>query len=198
MQTNTNFILLCCGIVGPIIFMTACLIIGQAIPGYSASSDFISFMTVGSHGWMERLNETVSSALVIIFALALIAKHRRLGMVTLLAGVTGVATALFPTSTEFWPGMLHRLFAGALFISLFGLIILSLKFIKSQKWKFFSLGIIFVTFLSILPAVIFNPGFKGVLQRVAVFSVQIWVMCFALYFVKKSLKQQSAELVNQQ
>lgn len=192
-----NLILLLCGVVGPVVFMAACLLIGQSIPGYNATQNFVSFMTTGEYGWMERTNEVVAGMFVIAFGLGVKKINKALSNLVLIAGFLALTTAIAATSTELWPGLLHRIAAAGFFITVVVLVVRSVKFIKTSIWKLYSHATLIIITTTIIWAVSFNPSFKGVLQRVSIFTIQLWFISFAIYFFKKSIKSQP-ELVNQQ
>lgn len=200
MQSNNNLvnlILLLCGVVGPAIFMTACLLIGQSIPGYSATQNFVSFMTTGEYGWMERTNEVVAGLFIIAFGLGIKKFNKTLSKLVLAAGILALTTAIAATSTELWPGLLHRIAAAGFFVTVVVLITRSVKSIKTSAWKLYSHTTLIIIMIPILWAISLNPSFKGILQRVSIFAIQLWFISFAVYFFKKSTKSQP-ELVNQQ
>ncbi|HYL41844.1 MAG TPA: DUF998 domain-containing protein [Ktedonobacteraceae bacterium] len=56
------------GIIGPLFFVLVFTIDGFLTPGYSAMRDVVSFLELGSNGWIQRLNFMLTGLLLILFA----------------------------------------------------------------------------------------------------------------------------------
>lgn len=192
-KINTSEILFALGVVTPFIFIAVCIFGGNVIAGYDARTDFISFMMVGEMAWIEKTNEIVCGLLFMLFGLGVLRfGDRRSGMLVLGAGAAGFLSAASPTSADIWVGMSHRIFAGVFFILVFWLMWESATKAKNAKWRLFSAISLVVIVCAILWAVIFYVDFKGVLQRVSVFTMQIWLSAFAAKYLLTSLKKRKA------
>lgn len=65
--SNTQRLLLWAGIIAPILFALVFLIDGFLKPGYSAYSEAISYLEVGSYGWIQRVNFLLIGLLLLAF-----------------------------------------------------------------------------------------------------------------------------------
>jgi len=83
------------GILGPITFVVIFVVLGQVTPGYSAVSQVISNLELGSNGWIQQLNFLQMGALITVFAVGfkeamLGVIHRRLGLASALLVLSGL------------------------------------------------------------------------------------------------------------
>lgn len=91
------------GIIGPILFWLALIVLGQTQSAYSALQSDISLLSLGANGWIQTVNFVVFGLLVMIFQTGLqraVAPRRAWGALNILAlafGLGLLAIAVFPT-----------------------------------------------------------------------------------------------------
>lgn len=91
------------GIIGPILFWLALILLGQTQSAYSALRSDISLLSLGANGWIQTVNFVVFGLLVIIFQTGLqraVAPGKAWGTLNVLAlafGLGLLAIAVFPT-----------------------------------------------------------------------------------------------------
>src|SRR5216683_1375996 len=116
------------GIIGPILYTLVFTLDGAFRPGYSAINVAVSFLLLGSNGWIEIANYIVLGLLLIVFALGFLqwrsavitaGWRRAITALLVLSGLGFVMTGL-PTSLAAL-GSLSGLFSPALPPSLGGL-----------------------------------------------------------------------------
>ena len=68
--------LLWAGIIAPILFATIFTVDGALTPGYSAYNEAISYLDLGTYGWIQRANFIIFGVLLIAFTIGYV-KHIR-------------------------------------------------------------------------------------------------------------------------
>lgn len=138
------------GIVGPLFFMVVLLIDGWLTPGYSAMTEVVSFLEVGSTGWIQCLNFVLTGLLFILFASGFFQWMRSqsssgwLSVTTVLIALSGVGMIMAGLILPEAPGatqitvrwILHTIAFSMVFLPL-GLACLFVggKFIRTAGWR---------------------------------------------------------------
>lgn len=104
------------GIIGPILFWSVLIVMGQTQSDYSAFRHDISLLVLGANGWAQTANFVSFGLFVMVFQAGLqraVAPGKALGAINILALASGlglVAVAIFPTDrTGTWTihGVIH-------------------------------------------------------------------------------------------
>lgn len=92
-------LLLTCGVVGPLLFITVFLIEGALRPGYRPWRHFVSLLALGDRGWIQVANFLVCGSLVLAFALGITRVLDSVALPVLFAlfGAGLIASGLAPT-----------------------------------------------------------------------------------------------------
>ena len=213
-QSVTARILVACGAVGPLLFLTLLLIEGATRPDYSAWHHFGSLLTLGEQGWMQITNFIVCGVLVLCFAIGLrlvlrSGKGATWGSILLgLFGLGLVAVGFFvtdPVAGQGYPpggaithtlhGRMHDLFTLLMFISLpVACFVLARRFAGDPAWRGWALysvvtGILVFVFFEATSIVATNlhtnDATVGLLQRISMFIGWGWISLFALQLLCK-------------
>jgi len=147
---NIQRLLLWTGIIAPILFAIVFMIDGFLKPGYSAYSEAISYLEVGTYGWIQQANFLLLGLLLSAFLVGYIQRMRPiLGQGWLYAGCTFLALSdlgwilagLFIPNTflapQFgWPAVLHQVAFDMVFLPLtIAWVILGVKFVLTRGWR---------------------------------------------------------------
>lgn len=208
-------LLLACGVIGPLFFITVFLIEGATRPDYSPLRHPISSLSYGDWGWMQRTNFVITGLLLFAFAIGFrrvlrssngsVWGPRLIG----LAGIGLIGAGIFiadplngyPPGTPLIPtertvhGVLHDLFGVPVFLGLpIACFVFRRQFARmgERKWAVYS-GI---NGLAMLIAFVFTsmglnqvPGFAelaGLFQRLTVTIGLTWIASLAIHFMKIS------------
>lgn len=188
-----------CGVIAPIFFVLMVVVEGFLVTGYSHMtqqvSDLGAYTLYGSYALLQNLNFCVFGTLVVAFAIGLRQELPASRVMTASLGLFGVMFFLlgfFPDQPTPWPAVAHYLLA-----QVSGLSILVSEFFawrglhrpvadKGGAWArygTFSLASLVLAVISFLVYVIFGqPGspVAGLLQRVMMFFILLWIEVMAL------------------
>ncbi len=175
--------LLWIGIIAPILFAAVFTIDGALTPGYSAYNEAISYLDLGTYGWIQRVNFIVFGVLLMAFTISYL-KHIR----PILEGLwLYIVTSLFILSDLGWimaglfvpnpylasqnsgHALLHQIASIVVFLPFaIALLIQGVKLIMTHGWYWRIYGG-YCVLLSLIQAVFpigttvyfFNPGIVG-------------------------------------
>ncbi len=196
------------GIVGPILFIAVFTVDGFLTPGYSAVNDAVSYLSLGSHGWIQAANFIATGLLLGIFALGF---ARRMGPVIargwlyagatllLLSGLGYVTAGVFTSAPPGQPQHpLHTIaFSVVFFSAAMACLITGWQLIKTQAWRGFGWYSIITGLLTITPPLgnlssLFAPTpatpvsspapdlpFFGIVNRLVIVVASAWCVALA-------------------
>lgn len=188
-----------CGVIAPIFFVLMVVVEGFLVTGYSHMtqqvSDLGAYTLYGSYALLQNLNFCVFGTLVVAFAIGLRQELPASRVMTASLGLFGAMFFLlgfFPDQPTPWPAAAHYLLA-----QVSGLSILVSEFSawrglhrpvadKEGAWArygTFSLASLVLAVISFLVYAIFGqPGspVAGLLQRVMMFFILLWIEVMAL------------------
>jgi hypothetical protein len=202
-------LLLGCGIVGPLLFMTMFLVEGATRADYSPLRHPVSSLSIGELGWMQIANFIITGALLIAFALGVQRALRPATWGPLLLGLVGIGligsgifvtdplngyspgTVLVPT-TRTTHGVLHDLFGIPVFLGLpitcavFGRLF---RRLGQPGWASYSILSGVTMFVVFIPA---RAGFSqraladlaGLFQRLSLMVGLTWIVLLAIYVMQ--------------
>lgn len=128
-------LLLACGVIGPLLFISAVLVEGATRSGYNAWHHVISTLSLGQQGWEQTATFLLSGGLVLVFAVELRrvlqpGAGARWGPILLgIVGLCTIGAGLFATDPAFgYPpgassastlhGTLHTVLGTIMFVAL--------------------------------------------------------------------------------
>lgn len=177
-------LLICCGLIGSLLFTTTYLIEGALHHGYSPIHETISSLEVVSHGWTQQLNFIAFGLLTICFAIG-VRKELRGGVgatwFPLLQGFVAIGMIM---SGVFVTEPLHTIGDSVTFISsIMGFFVMAARFRKEPQgkgWMVYSLisAFLMMTFLAAFGNAMHNGGTVGLYERLAGLVKSIWVVLF--------------------
>lgn len=157
------------GIIAPILFTVVFTLDGFLQPGYSASDEAISYLDLGTNGWIQRANFIVLGLLLLVFLVGYVRAMRPILGQTLLmvasiffvlSDVGWIMAGLFIPNPYLapqvpWPGILHQFSVIVAFLPFaIACLILGVKSIRTRGWRIYGIySLIFV-----LPLVFFSFG----------------------------------------
>jgi hypothetical protein len=148
--TSSVALLLWAGIAGPILFVLVFTVDGALTPGYSAMREVVSFLELGSTGWIQRLNFMLTGLFFILFAFGFFQWTRprsALGwrsVTTILIALSGVGLILAGLFLPDAPGSAQVSVHGVLHTISFSVVFLALglaclfvggRFIRTADWR---------------------------------------------------------------
>ena len=161
--------LLWAGILAPVLFAFVFTIDGLLTHGYSAADEAISYLDLGTNGWIQRANFILFGLLLLAFLLGYVPRMRPiLGQAWLtaasiffvLSGLGWIMAGLFVPNPYLapqvpWPGVLHQLSVIVAFLPFaIACFILGVKSVRTHRWRIYGVySLIFV-----LPLVVFSLG----------------------------------------
>jgi Protein of unknown function (DUF998) len=174
-------LLLCAGIIAPILFAIVFMIDGFLKPGYSAYSEAISYLEVGSNGWIQRANFLLIGLLLIAFLVGYISRMLPIlgpgwlfaaSTFLLLSDLGWIMACFFIPNTYLapqftWPWVLHQLAASTVFIPFaLACIVLGAKFVGTRGWRAYGVyslifGLVSLIYPIGIVAYLFNPTAFG-------------------------------------
>jgi hypothetical protein len=138
------------GIVGPILFVLAFTIDGFFTPGYNPMTDVVSFLELGSTGWIQSLNFIITGLFLMLFALGYFLWMRpgsgrawlivTAGLIALSGVGLVMAGPFLPDPPGTMPFSLHGILHTVAFTMVFlplGLacLVIGGKFIRTPGWR---------------------------------------------------------------
>jgi Protein of unknown function (DUF998) len=190
--------------IGSVLFVVVFTVDGWLRPGYDSLGMYISELSLGAGGWIQRANFGVLGILFLLFARGVAAEFRegtasKAGPAVLtIIGVSLLASGPFVTdpmgNQTSWHGVLHGIF-GALVFSLapFSTIVCLRRFREDrqrralQRWTLLASVVIVVSVAAMkvgqTASSIVHP-WVGVAQRVALITYLSWVFTFARGLLK--------------
>ncbi|MEO8972514.1 MAG: DUF998 domain-containing protein [Ktedonobacteraceae bacterium] len=157
------------GIIAPVLFAAVFTIDGLLKSGYSASDEAISYLDLGTSGWIQRANFILFGLLLLVFLVGYVRRMRPIfGQIRLtIASIFFVISDLGWMMAGFcvpnpylapqvpWPGVLHQISVIVAFLPFaIACFILGVKSIRTRGWRIYGgYSLIFS-----LPLVIFSFG----------------------------------------
>jgi hypothetical protein len=211
-RLNIHSALALAGILGPLSLASGDLYAGLTTPDYSMVRHSISSLALSQIGWLQTIGFLALGLLVEIFSAGLLINVRKarwfhLGIAALVFfGFGMLIIGAFSTDlvggTKTIDGRIHGIATKASF-SLFpvAIFLLSLSFKKDRDWKHLYRYTIVACILSVLLGIalqFFKDGvnYFGLVERVLVANMIIWVEVMAINLLRLSLKR-NARLDNQ-
>lgn len=183
-RTVTQTVLLCCGLLGSLLFTTTYLIEGALHPGYNLLRETISSLEVVSQGWTQQVNFIAFGLLTFCFAVGL---RRELKggsgafWFPILQGFVAIGTII---SGIFVYEPLHTIGDLLTFIPIVvGFLVITIRFAKEPQWKgwaTYSLisALLMVVFLAAFGNALSHGGSAGLYERLAGLVKSIWTILF--------------------
>ena len=218
----TTRLLLACGALGPLLFVTVFLVEGATRPDYSAWRHAVSQLSLGELGWMNATNLIVTGLLMLGFAAGL-RRALRPGagavwgpILTAAIGASLIVAGIFPVdpslgyppgagSARSLQGLIHALAGTALFGFLgAACFVLAHRFGADARWRAWRPYAIIagVSTLAIYIACaivtsldqfgVLSPAPGGLLQRIAIVIGFGWLALVALRLMRVDLPAASA------
>ena len=206
--------LLTCGALGPIAFVAVFLVEGATRPGYDASRQYVSLLSLGDRGWVQVVNFIVLGLLLAAFGLGLRRAWvegpasrwapRLFVIVGLGLAICGIFVADpaqgypagapegLPTNAS-WHAGLHYLGAVVVFLGLPAAILIAARRApspSSRTWAFYSFASALLMVGGWLATFTLAspdaPHIAGLLQRVAVVGGFQWVVATAAIELRRA------------
>ncbi len=194
------------GVIGPILFVFVFSLDGFLKPSYSAMSQPISYLEVGSNGWIQSANFIVLGLLLILFALGFsqrmdpLIKQLPLLASTALLLLVGLAFANDGVFIPAAPGesqnavhaVLHTTGFEVIFFSLpIACLIIGWQLRKTAVWHGYGWYSIITGLITVIPAlfVLFSsfaspgtqtPSFAGLINRIFVVEALAWYVVMGI------------------
>lgn len=194
------------GLIAAGLFHVIAIVEGIQTPGYDASQQSISALSLGRWGWVQISSFILLGTIIISTVtpwrkvLAGGSGAKAYPVLTFLTGASIICCGLFrqdpapgydpenlsltvPTLT----GLLHLLFAaiGAL-SSITGLIVMAIRFAKTPLWKSWAIystlmALIMIACISVYGTWSTEPkGYAGLFERIGLLVVPIWALSFLI------------------
>jgi hypothetical membrane protein len=202
-MTNWVKILLICGILSTILYLSSDIICSMFYPGYSYATQAISELSaIGAPTiLLWRILTFLFSPFIIAFGIGVFmsAKKRSLkvtGILLVLWGVSGYAWWFFPMNMRGNIGSVSdtgHLVLSAITVLLLTLILAFGSGAGGRKFRIYSIltisamlffGFIVGTMAPSVAAQLPTPG-MGIYERISVFSPMVWIVVFAIVLLKK-------------
>jgi hypothetical protein len=208
-------LLLWCGAIAPVFFITTFLIEGALRINYNPLRFPVSSLSIGENGWMQQTNFILSAILLFIFSIGLrkifprTSGKFRAPFLLMLVAIGLCGAGIFSSDPIYgYPedqpmklaqftvhGHLHDLFSMLVFVCLpWACFSFRKKFLLNGKksWANYSLitGILMLLFF-VLAAIGFKQvegfsEFAGLFQRSSLIVSLVWVMLLSIHFIGKS------------
>lgn len=202
-RTWSRLLRLCvwAGIIGPILYVLVFTLDGALRPGYSPYAEAVSYLLLGSRGWLEIMNFTCLGLLLIVFALGFLQWsgvvhafcRRVITALLVISGLGFIMAALFvpdpygeiPHSIH---GVLHNIAFTVVFFPLgLACILIGSQFSKIVGWRihgWFSvvLGLLvsFIALASLIFPASSAPRWGGLFERVFIVIILAWLGILAI------------------
>jgi len=181
------------GVVGPILYILVFTFDGVLRPGYSAFRDAVSFLLLGSSGWIEVANYIMVGLFLIFFALSFLQWRSSIlppiwqrvsTALIVLAGIGFVMAALFvpdPSGTS--QHSIHAILHNVAFVIVFlplGLtsLLIGIMFSKNAGWRiqgwYSIIAGLFSTIAalgSLIPSTSPTPSWGGIFERTLIVMI---------------------------
>jgi hypothetical membrane protein len=204
-HVDVETVLATSGIMGPIIFVAADIILGLLNPGYNFLHSSISSLARTELGWIQTLGFMVAGILVVLFAVGLFLGLRggrafRLGIAAmvlfalglLLVGAFHADPSGGPSTFE---GMIHGVAAKLVFWLFPVAVLLMAPSLKNEPfWRplfFYSLGAAIFA-LGLMANSLRMPSdfaWFGLFERILVADEIIWVLVMAIWLLRQSIRE---------
>jgi hypothetical protein len=202
---NTHTALAAAGILGPLILFGGDLGAGLTTPGYSLVNSSISSLALTNIGWLQTIGFLALGLLVEIFTAGLLYNVKRgrwffAGIAALLLfGFGMLCIGAFNTDPANGPhtrdGMIHQL-ATKISFSLFPIatFLLAFNFKRDPEWRIlykYSLAACIASVVIAVSLLFFKEGagYFGLMERLVVANMIIWVEVSAINLFRLSLKR---------
>ena len=187
------------GMIGSVLFVVVFTVDGWLRPGYDSLGMYISELSLGAGGWIQRANFAVLGILFLLFARGVAAEFRegtasKAGPVVLtIIGLSLFASGPLVTdpmaNQTSWHGVLHGIF-GALVFSLapVSTIVCLRRFLEDRRWRALQRWTLLASVLIVVSVAAMTLGqpassivhpWVGVAQRVALITYLAWIFTFA-------------------
>ncbi len=199
------------GIIAPILFVAVFTIAGLLRPGYDPLSTYVSALSLGPSGWIQKLNFIILGLLMLLFAYGLTGEFptgkASKGALILLAimGVLFIVSGPFvmdpmgtPTDQSTVHGIIHGLAGGIIFILMpISCFVFLRRFREDPHWRSFSgwtliLGIIIAVAVVLLSVVsksltlaIAYQDSLGLIQRFIIVPFMLWMCLFGVWLYRR-------------
>lgn len=202
------------GIVAPIVFVVTFTVAGALRPDYSPWSMFVSELSLGSDGWVQRVNFLVTGTLVVLFAWGTapaLRGRRRVGAVPVTLAVLGVCLALSGVadtdpSTMFTPvttrGLVHALLGAVVFLSMpVSCLLVAVRLRRTgdrsaMRWWSAGVGAGLIALTVVLKVSEFPTSDlyagKGLVQRLILVAFFAWLLTLALWLRRREVGDRPA------
>ncbi len=202
------------GIVAPILYISAAIILGLLEPGYSHKTMMMSILggASGLRGLAFNVGLTLTGMLLIAFGFGLHrginqGRNKRIGLILLIiAGVGLIGSAYFHCDVACvnvikepdFRGQMHMLFAFITGLSFaFAPIPFFFSMKKDPRWENYGAVSLAAAILANIPGIIFwitmfttrLPEWEGLIQRLGLLFPLIWVEVMALRLLRLSQKK---------
>jgi hypothetical membrane protein len=194
------------GVIEPILFVLIFSLDGILKPGYSAMDQPISYLGVGSNGWIQSANFIILGLSVILFAFGFFRRMEPLitrlpllasTILLLLVGLAFVNDGIFipAASAELQNALhavLHTIGFEVIFFSLpIAYLIIGWQLWKITAWRGYSLYSIIAGLITVIPALFIlfslsaapgtqNPSFTGLINRIFVVEALAWYVVMGI------------------
>jgi Protein of unknown function (DUF998) len=206
--------LLACGLMAPALIMTGVLVQDAATPGYEATRQFVSHLSLGPFGWVNSALLVATGGLILLFAAGLrwLARtERRLRGLWVPIGVLGAGLAAagvftidpglgYPpgsTPRSSWHGTVHDIAGGVVFLSgVVGCVMTGRRCARAGGWRrvawvsYCAAAAIVALFAltSVLAGLDYagalRPGMAGLAERAYLATLLGWVVVLAWHSLR--------------
>lgn len=193
------------GMIGPALFVLVFTGEGFLRPGYDALSTFISALSLGPRGWIQILNFLVVGVLLLLFARGVRAEFPNgkaskagpiflvlIGLGLLLSGPFVMDPMYTPADQMTWHGIVHGLLGAMVFtLGPITCLVFWRRFRSDPEWQplaWWTLAAAVILIVAIVFLRVASPPppasnalvpWAGLVQRVLVVTLMLWVFSFA-------------------
>jgi len=167
-QSQAVRLTLWAGIVGPVLFALVFTVDGALTPGYSAIRDAVSYLDLGTNGWIQVANFIVLALLLMLFAVGffwemrpvLTSNWRLVSTALLMLSAAGyIMAGLFVPDPSGAPqrsvhGVLHAISFEIVFLSLaLACLLIGVQLVRTMGWRGFGWYSLLTGLLLIIPPI---------------------------------------------